>query len=161
MHDFSEIDNRTLFVVLRCLSPNVSVFLRKLKRRAIFVVQKAGDIILIFLAMMLQNTLYVHHFGDSSASIVDQNQESFCFVFFFLNKHFTWCHRTVVSTIIEKGRVSRPLIGITFLESARASTVGIQKGVLVLDVKENTSAASSGLRPTTPTQVRNKEEPIA
>lgn len=61
--------------------------------------------------------------------------------------------RTVVSTIIQKGRVSRPLIGITFLESARANTVGIQKGVLVLDVKENTSAASSGLRPTTRTQV--------
>lgn len=60
--------------------------------------------------------------------------------------------RTVVSTIIEKGRVSRPIIGITFLESARASTLGIQKGVLVLDVTENTSAASSGLRPTTSTQ---------
>jgi len=60
--------------------------------------------------------------------------------------------RTVVATIIQKGRVSRPIIGITFLESARANTVGIKKGVLVLDVKENTSAASSGLRPTTRTQ---------
>lgn len=59
--------------------------------------------------------------------------------------------KTVVSTIIEKGRVSRPMIGITFLESARANTVGIQKGVLVLDVAEN--AASSGLRPTTRTQL--------
>lgn len=61
--------------------------------------------------------------------------------------------RTVVDTIIEKGRVSRPVIGITFLESARANTVGISKGVLVLDIAENTSAASSGLRPTTRTQV--------
>ncbi|CAM9352778.1 unnamed protein product, partial [Laminaria digitata] len=60
--------------------------------------------------------------------------------------------KTVVATIIQKGRVSRPIIGITFLESARANTVGIQKGVLVLDVAENTSAASSGLRPTTRTQ---------
>eukprot|EP00904_Undaria_pinnatifida_P006934 jgi/Undpi1/3370/HiC_scaffold_15.g06743.m1 len=61
--------------------------------------------------------------------------------------------KTVVGTIIQKGRVSRPIIGITFLESARASTVGIQKGVLVLEVAENTSAASSGLRPTTRTQL--------
>lgn len=59
----------------------------------------------------------------------------------------------MVGTIIQKGRVSRPIIGITFLESARANTVGIQKGVLVLDVAENTSAASSGLRPTTSTRV--------
>ena len=58
-----------------------------------------------------------------------------------------------MGTIIQKGRVSRPIIGITFLESARANTVGIQKGVLVLDVAENTSAARSGLRPTTRTQV--------
>lgn len=58
-----------------------------------------------------------------------------------------------MGTIIQKGRVSRPIIGITFLESARANTVGIKKGVLVLDVKENTSAANSGLRPTTRTQV--------
>lgn len=63
--------------------------------------------------------------------------------------------RTVVSTIIQKGRVSRPIIGITFLESARANTVGIQKGVLVLDVAPNTSAAGSGLRPTTRTQVKS------
>eukprot|EP00752_Nemacystus_decipiens_P008782 g7836.t1 len=61
--------------------------------------------------------------------------------------------KTVVGTIIQKGRVSRPIIGITFLESARANTVGIKKGVLVLDVKENTSAANSGLRPTTRTQL--------
>ncbi|CAN0308542.1 unnamed protein product [Ascophyllum nodosum] len=60
--------------------------------------------------------------------------------------------KNVVATIIQKGRVSRPIIGITFLESARASTVGIKKGVLVLDVAENTSAASSGLRPTTSAQ---------
>lgn len=63
-----------------------------------------------------------------------------------------------MNTIIEKGRVSRPVIGITFLESARANTVGITKGVLVLDVAENTSAASSGLRPTTRTQVRSLVE---
>ncbi|CAM9443192.1 unnamed protein product [Ectocarpus fasciculatus] len=61
--------------------------------------------------------------------------------------------KTVVGTIIQKGRVSRPIIGITFLESARANTVGIKKGVLVLDVKEGTSAANSGLRPTTRTQL--------
>lgn len=58
-----------------------------------------------------------------------------------------------MSTIIEKGRVSRPVIGITFLESARANTVGITKGVLILDIAQDTSAASSGLRPTTRTQV--------
>lgn len=62
-----------------------------------------------------------------------------------------------MGTIIAKGRVSRPMIGITFLESARASTVGIQKGVLVLDVAEGTSAASSGLRPTTRTQVHTSD----
>lgn len=61
--------------------------------------------------------------------------------------------RNVVGTIIEKGRVSRPIIGITFLESARANTVGIKKGVLVLEVEQNTSAANAGLRPTTRTQV--------
>lgn len=64
-----------------------------------------------------------------------------------------------MGTIIQKGRVSRPIIGITFLESARANTVGIKKGVLVLDVKENTSAASSGLRPTTRTQVGGENGP--
>ncbi|CAM9312057.1 unnamed protein product, partial [Discosporangium mesarthrocarpum] len=61
--------------------------------------------------------------------------------------------KSIVESIITKGRVIRPMIGITYLESARASTVGIDKGVLVLDVPVGSPPAKAGLQPTTRTQV--------
>jgi len=52
--------------------------------------------------------------------------------------------RTIVETIIRDGRVVRPLIGITYLESSQAKALGIANGVLVLDVPKGSPAAAAG-----------------
>ena len=54
-----------------------------------------------------------------------------------------------VDTLIRDGKVVRPIIGISYLESARAKTLGIDKGVLVLDVPQGSAAQLAGLRGTT------------
>lgn len=57
--------------------------------------------------------------------------------------------RSIVETIIRDGRVVRPLIGITYLESSQARALGIEKGVLVLDVPKGSPGAAAGMRGTT------------
>jgi S1-C subfamily serine protease len=42
--------------------------------------------------------------------------------------------RPLVGQIIDTGSVKRPIIGITYLQSAQAKALGIKEGVLVLDV---------------------------
>lgn len=56
--------------------------------------------------------------------------------------------QVIVSTIIKYGRVVRPIIGITYLESAQARALGIDRGVLVLDVPKASNAERAGLRGT-------------
>ena len=54
-----------------------------------------------------------------------------------------------VDTLIRDGRIVRPIIGISYLESSRAKTLGINSGVLVLDVPEGSFAQKAGLKGTT------------
>eukprot|EP00968_Pinguiococcus_pyrenoidosus_P002370 scaffold131_cov381-Pinguiococcus_pyrenoidosus.AAC.4 len=56
--------------------------------------------------------------------------------------------KAIVDTIIKYGRVIRPIIGITYLESSQARALGIDSGVLVLDVPQGSPAASAGMRGT-------------
>lgn len=51
-----------------------------------------------------------------------------------------------VPTIIKYGKVLRPAIGISYLQGAPARALGVSKGVLVLNVPEDSSAAQAGLR---------------
>jgi len=54
----------------------------------------------------------------------------------------------IVQTIIKFGKVVRPRIGVTLLNSAQARVLGISKGVLVLDVPSGSNAEKAGLRGT-------------
>ncbi|KAF6002027.1 hypothetical protein F1559_003532 [Cyanidiococcus yangmingshanensis] len=56
--------------------------------------------------------------------------------------------KTVVNTLIKYGKVTRPMIGISYLESSQAQILGIHEGVLVLDVPAGSEAAKAGLRGT-------------
>ena len=53
-----------------------------------------------------------------------------------------------VTTIIRYGKVVRPALGISYLETNRAAFMGITKGVLVLDVPSDCPAFESGLQGT-------------
>ena len=54
----------------------------------------------------------------------------------------------IVTTLIRDGKVIRPMLGISFLESKQARALGIGRGVLVLDVPPGSNAAKAGLRGT-------------
>ena len=54
-----------------------------------------------------------------------------------------------VTSIIRDGRIIRPSIGFSYLESSRARMLGIRNGVLVLNVPNNSPASAAGLRGTT------------
>lgn len=57
--------------------------------------------------------------------------------------------RYEVDTILTKGRVVRPTIGISYLQSSQAQNLGIRGGILVLDLgPEGSPARLSGLRGT-------------
>jgi len=56
--------------------------------------------------------------------------------------------KLVVQSIIEQGRVVRPAIGVSYLESSQARALGINKGVLVLAVPSSSEATAGGLRGT-------------
>lgn len=58
----------------------------------------------------------------------------------------------IVDTLIRDGRVVRPVMGISFLESKQARALGIEKGVLVLDVPTTSPAFKAGMRGTRRTQ---------
>eukprot|EP00633_Aureoumbra_lagunensis_P004715 CAMPEP_0197314816 /NCGR_PEP_ID=MMETSP0891-20130614/35346_1 /TAXON_ID=44058 ORGANISM="Aureoumbra lagunensis, Strain CCMP1510" /NCGR_SAMPLE_ID=MMETSP0891 /ASSEMBLY_ACC=CAM_ASM_000534 /LENGTH=313 /DNA_ID=CAMNT_0042803443 /DNA_START=248 /DNA_END=1186 /DNA_ORIENTATION=+ len=56
--------------------------------------------------------------------------------------------KTVVDALISNGRVSRAILGVSFLESAQARALGIESGVLVLNAPADGPAAAGGLRGT-------------
>lgn len=56
--------------------------------------------------------------------------------------------KVVVDSIIRLGKVVRPAIGVSYLESAQARALGIERGVLVLDVPPGSPAAVAGIRGT-------------
>jgi S1-C subfamily serine protease len=56
--------------------------------------------------------------------------------------------RVIVETLIRDGQVVRPILGISYLGSKQARTLGINSGVLVLDVPPESPAARAGLKGT-------------
>ena len=53
----------------------------------------------------------------------------------------------VVEMLIKNGQIVRPLLGVSILDSKQArQALGIPKGILILDVRPGTPAASAGLR---------------
>lgn len=54
----------------------------------------------------------------------------------------------VVDQIIKFGKVTRPILGISFAPESAAEALGV-KGVLVLDAPKNGPAGSAGMRSTT------------
>eukprot|EP00183_Erythrolobus_madagascarensis_P005615 CAMPEP_0185845118 /NCGR_PEP_ID=MMETSP1354-20130828/1176_1 /TAXON_ID=708628 /ORGANISM="Erythrolobus madagascarensis, Strain CCMP3276" /LENGTH=438 /DNA_ID=CAMNT_0028545013 /DNA_START=108 /DNA_END=1421 /DNA_ORIENTATION=- len=57
----------------------------------------------------------------------------------------------IVDELIRNGRIVRPIIGISYLESVQAQALGVKSGVLVLDVPQGSRAAKAGLRGTSRT----------
>lgn len=55
---------------------------------------------------------------------------------------------TVVQSLVAYGRVSRPVLGVSFLESQQAKALGIDSGVLVLAAPADGPAAAAGMRGT-------------
>src|SRR5262245_4715692 len=53
---------------------------------------------------------------------------------------------TVVTQLIRTGRPAKPSLGIVALREEDARTLGIQKGVMIAEVKPNSAAAKAGLR---------------
>jgi S1-C subfamily serine protease len=58
----------------------------------------------------------------------------------------------IVETLIRDGQVVRPVLGISFLGSKQARTLGISAGVLVLEVPPDSPAAKAGLKGTRRTE---------
>lgn len=56
--------------------------------------------------------------------------------------------RVIVNELIRNGRIVRPVIGISYLESSQARALGIKEGVLVLDVPKGSAAEVAGLQGT-------------
>jgi S1-C subfamily serine protease len=60
--------------------------------------------------------------------------------------------RYIVDTLIRDGKVVRPVLGISYLESKQARALGIGRGVLVLDVPPGSPAETAGLKGTRRTE---------
>lgn len=58
----------------------------------------------------------------------------------------------IVDTLIRDGKIVRAVIGISYLESKQARALGINKGVLVLDVPTSSPAYKAGMRGTRRTE---------
>lgn len=58
----------------------------------------------------------------------------------------------IVNTLIKDGKVVRPILGISYLESKQARALGIGRGVLVLEVPPGSPAAEAGLKGTRRTE---------
>lgn len=54
----------------------------------------------------------------------------------------------IVDTLIRDGKIIRPIIGISYLDSKQSYALGISKGVLVLDVPINSPAYKAGMKGT-------------
>lgn len=60
--------------------------------------------------------------------------------------------KLIVEQLIRDGKIVRPILGISYLESKQARSLGIGSGVLVLDVPPGSPAAKAGLRGTRRTE---------
>jgi S1-C subfamily serine protease len=60
--------------------------------------------------------------------------------------------KSIVNTLIKDGKVTRPILGISYLESKQARALGIARGVLVLDVPAGSAAARAGMKGTRRTE---------
>jgi len=58
----------------------------------------------------------------------------------------------IVDTLIRDGKVIRPVLGISYLQSKQARALGISRGVLVLDVPVDSPAYKAGMKPTRRTE---------
>jgi S1-C subfamily serine protease len=58
----------------------------------------------------------------------------------------------IVETLIRDGKVVRPILGISYLESKQAKALGIGRGVLVLDVPLGSAAEKAGMKGTRRTE---------
>ena len=56
--------------------------------------------------------------------------------------------RYEVETLIREGKIQRPIIGISYLDTSQAKLLGIDRGVLVLFAPEGSPAAEAGIRGT-------------
>lgn len=65
--------------------------------------------------------------------------------------------KVIAEGLIENGRIVRPVIGISYLDSGQARAFGIEKGVLVLTVPEGSPAEKAGLRGTSSMKFGNIE----
>lgn len=65
--------------------------------------------------------------------------------------------KVITQALIENGRIIRPVIGISYLESSQARALGISEGVLVLDVPSGSPAEKAGLRGTVRTTLGSIE----
>ncbi|KAJ1432207.1 trypsin-like cysteine/serine peptidase domain-containing protein [Ochromonadaceae sp. CCMP2298] len=54
-----------------------------------------------------------------------------------------------VDTLIRDGRIVRPVIGVSYLDSSQAKLLGIRKGILVLESPVGSPAQMAGIRGTT------------
>lgn len=54
----------------------------------------------------------------------------------------------IVETLIRDGKVIRPALGISYLQSKQAKALGISKGILVLDVPKGSPAYIAGMKGT-------------
>jgi S1-C subfamily serine protease len=53
-----------------------------------------------------------------------------------------------VNTLIQYGKISRPAIGVSYLDSTQSKLLGIQQGILILDIPVNSEAQKAGLQGT-------------
>jgi S1-C subfamily serine protease len=56
-----------------------------------------------------------------------------------------------VETLIRDGRVIRPVIGVSYLDTSQAKSFGINSGILVLNPQQGSAAAKAGVKGTTRT----------
>jgi S1-C subfamily serine protease len=60
--------------------------------------------------------------------------------------------KLVVEILIRDGKVVRPALGISYLQSKQAKALGINRGILVLDVPVNSPAYKAGMKGTRRTE---------
>lgn len=53
--------------------------------------------------------------------------------------------------MIRDGRVIRPIIGVSYLDTSQAKSFGINSGILVLNLQDGSAAAKAGIKGTTRT----------
>ncbi|KAK4529031.1 hypothetical protein GAYE_SCF72G6981 [Galdieria yellowstonensis] len=56
--------------------------------------------------------------------------------------------KPIVASLIKYGKVIRPVIGISYLDGTQSSALGIERGVLVIEVQRGSPAEKAGLKGT-------------